>query len=100
MRELAFTWDEIAAVLMVSRATLWQRIKELGVNTTGYSDISEAELDSVITTLVQDYPNNGITMMWGHLISMNIHIPRRVSESLHCVSPLAVATHRRSTVSR
>lgn len=85
--------------LMVSRATSWRRMKQLGVSPTEYSDISEAELDSVIATLVRDFSNSGIVMMWGLLRSMIIHVPqRRVTESLHRVSLVAVSTRQRSTV--
>ena len=87
LREVPFTWDEIADVLMISRTTLWRRMKELGITTGQYSDVSDAELDSIITTLVKNFPNSGITMMWGHIRSTSVHVPRsRVSESLHRVN--------------
>jgi len=101
LRELGFSWEEIADVVMISRTTLWRRLKELGITTGQYADISEAELDSIMSTLVRNFPNSGITMMWGHLRSMSIHVPRRkVSESLHRVNPISVLTRQCTTVSR
>ena len=29
--------------------------------------LSDVELDGVMSTLVQRFPNNGVVMMWGHL---------------------------------
>ena len=101
LRELGFSWEEIADVMMISRTTLWRRLKELGITTGQYADISEAELDSIMSTLVRNFPNSGITMMWGHLRSMSIHVPRRkVSESLHRVNPISVLIRQCTTVSR
>ena len=74
-------------------------MKELGITTGRYSDVSDAELDSIITTLVRNFPNSGITMMWGHPRSMSVHVPRRrVSESLHHVNPAAVRDRQCTTV--
>ena len=40
-------------------------------------------------------------MMWGHLRSMSVHVPRRrVSESLHHVNPAAVRARQCTTVTR
>ena len=86
---------------MISRTTLWRRMRELGITTGRYSDVSDSELDSIITTLVRNFPNSGITMMWGHLRSMSVHVPRRrVSESLHRVNPAAVRARQCTTVAR
>ena len=76
-------------------------MRELGMTTGRYSDVSDAELDSIITTLVRNFPNSGITMMWGYLRSMSVHVPRRtVSESLHRVNPAAVRARQCTTVAR
>ena len=59
LHELAITWEEIADVLMISRTTLWSRMKELAITTGRYSDVSDLELDSIITTLVRNFPTVG-----------------------------------------
>ena len=100
MREMRYTWHEIAHVLMMSR-TLWRRLKEVGTPLSLYSDITESELDGVMELLVRDFPTYGIVMMWGQLRSMNIVVSRqRVHESLMRVSPTFVHHRRSHTISR
>ena len=44
--EIGFKWKDIAAMFMVSRWTLFLRLKELGLESiTGFSNISDEELD-------------------------------------------------------
>ena len=77
----------IASVLLVSRTTLWRRFQELGLSMSFYTQLSDAELDGVMSTLVQRFPNNGVRMMWGHLKSVNIFVTRaKLHESLLRVS--------------
>ena len=41
-RSLGFSWKDIARLLLVSRWTIWRRVRELGIeNITGFSDIRE-----------------------------------------------------------
>ena len=101
LREMRYSWDRIADVLMVSRTTLWRHLNELGLNLSSYSDITDSELDGVMEMLVGNYPRNGIVMMWGHLRSINIFITRkRVHESLNRVLPQIVRQRRSRTISR
>lgn len=100
LREIRFSWSHVAEVLMVSRTTLWRRLKELGL-TIPHSDITDPELDGVMEALVHQYPRNGIVMMWGHLRSISIFVTRkRVYESLIRVSPQLLQHRRSNTISR
>jgi len=101
LREMRYTRQQVADVLMISRTTLWRRLTELRVPLASYSDISEHELDGVMQLLVRDFPRNGVVMMWGQLRSMNIFVSRqKVHDSLMRVSPLYVQQRRSSTISR
>ena len=44
-------------------------MRELGITTGQYCDVSDSELYSIITTLVRNLPNSGITMICRHLRS-------------------------------
>ena len=66
---------------------------------SSYTQLSEVELDGVTSTLVSIFPNNGVVIMWGHLKSLNIFVPRaKVHESLLRVSSHLVEARQRNTV--
>lgn len=101
LRELRYTWEQISSALMISRTTLWRRFRELGVHTSSYTQLSDADLDSIMSTLVRRFPNNGTSMMWGHLRSLNIIVTRnRVQDSLLRVSESSVQLRQRTTIHR
>ena len=71
------------------------------MQTSSYSQISDADLDNVVSTLVWRFPNNGISMMWGHLCSVNFIVTRsRVQDSKLRVSGSFVRMRQRLTVQR
>ena len=81
---------------MISRTTLWHRLREINLLLSSYSDFSDSELDAIVSLLVERFPQNGIVMMWGHLKSINILVPRqRAAESLTRVA-LEITRFRRS----
>lgn len=101
MRELGYTWEQISSALMVSRTTLWRRLRDLGIQATAYTSISDSELDSVMSGLVGRFPQNGVVMMWGHLRSLNICITRaRVYDSLMRVSSDLVQVRHHTAIRR
>ena len=45
LRALGFTWTKISDLLLVSRSTLYRRVRELNLEqVTGYSEITDSEL--------------------------------------------------------
>ena len=56
LRALNYSWSKIASQLNVSRSTLYRRLKEAGISTDDYVDISPNELDDVIKSTKLDYP--------------------------------------------
>ena len=51
LREMHYTWQQVADALMVSRSTLWRRLTELGIPISTFSNISDTELDGVVELL-------------------------------------------------
>jgi len=97
---MRYTWSAVADVLMISRTTLWRRLRKMDISLSSYTDISDSELDAVMSLLVSRFPQNGI-MMWGHLKSINIFVTRqKVAESLMRVSPQLVRYRQSQSVSR
>ena len=90
LRSLQFSWTDIAALLNISRSTLYRKIEESGLPLQGYSDLSNSELDRIVLQIKADHPNIGEVMMAAHLKSIGIHIPRsRLRASIHRIDPQA-----------
>ena len=83
---MRFNWSQISRKLLVSRTTLWRRIRNLESFSSRhhhYTAITDSDLDELIRGLRQGFPNSGISMMLGHLRSRNIFVQRQcVRESL------------------
>lgn len=89
-RNIGFTWKDISELFLVSRWTVWRRVKELGIEKfTGYSDINDDELDSIVLKIKNDHGSLvGRSLVLGHLKSMGIKVQqRRVNKSLIRVDP-------------
>ena len=92
----------IANIIGISRATLYQRSSEAGINHSWtYTDISDADLDSEVIRIKTNYPNDGERMMTGHLTRCGIIVPRaRLQASIHRVDPENTALRRSIAIRR
>ncbi len=70
----------------VSRATLYRKLEETGINTDDHSQISDRDLDNIISGIKQDHPNDGEVLIQGHLVQKGQKITReRLRKSIHRV---------------
>lgn len=98
MRELGYTWEEVSSALMISRTTLWRRLRDLGIH---YTTITNFELDGVVSGLINRFPRSDLIMMWGHLRSLNIRVTRaRVRDSMTRISGDLVEARCRAMTNR
>ena len=101
LRALNYTSTKIASMLDVSRATLYRRLKDAGIASNDRSHLSDAELDGLISSLKQDHPNDGEVLMQGHLVRMNIRVPRHaLRRSIHRVDHENVVSRHHPVVRR
>ena len=77
LHEAGYTLTDIAYALQISRSTLWRRLKEDGVSLNRYSDISDADLDSIVRAYKESNPNCGHTLLCGFLQSKQIYVQRK-----------------------
>ena len=100
-RDMKYTWQQVADIMLISRTTLWRRMTEQGLPLSSYTEINDSDLDSVMELLVREFPRNGIVMMCGQLQAVNIFVTRkRVQDSLLRVSPHGSNSRRSTTINR
>ena len=69
LRGRGYTWDEVANAIGVSRATLWCRLTEQNVTLSPYVDICDHDFDQVVSRTQHDFPNAGLVMIQGRILS-------------------------------
>jgi hypothetical protein len=72
LREMNMTWRRIAQEIQVSRSwlTIW-RSKHNYVDPCPHTDISNGDLDLIITALVRHHPSRGEIFVWSELQNNN-----------------------------
>ena len=99
---LGLKCPKIAEVLGVSLSTIRRRMTEYGFSVTSlYANITDQELDRIVSEIKQQFPNSGYRLMHGHLLSRGLRIHQaRVRASLHRVDPDGVVIRWASAVVR
>ena len=91
----------MASALQVSRSTLWRRLKEAGYQIKKYTDISDDELDSIITAIQKENPNCGQQLIRGYLNDKGVYVQRyKLRESIIQTDPLRRLVRWHQVVSR
>ena len=76
LSSMSFNWTQIAAMLGVSRMTIYRRRVEYGLNSSVSGSLTDSELRVMLNKIRRDQPALGETMTWGRLRSMGFHITR------------------------
>lgn len=101
LRSAEYTWDEVANALMVSKSTIWRRLRDAGIQITSYTDISDHDLDNIVFEFQQRHPRSGQGLVQGFLSSVGVHVQRhRVRGAISRVDPLGSVLRRRQPVTR
>ena len=94
-----FNLEDIAALLDVSRSTLYRHMKIAGIEK--YTDISDRHLDETVRRIKSDHPNDGEILMQAHLLRVGVRVPRqKLRSAIHRVDPTNTALRRTTTVRR
>ncbi len=101
LRCAGYAWGEIADVFLVSRSTLWRRVRASGFHFSSFTNISDNDLDGIVRIFRHRHPHSGQSMLQGHLSSIDVHVQRqRIRASISRVDPLGSVLHRQQPVSR
>ena len=101
LRSAGYTWDDVADAFLVSRSTIWRRLRETGISVSRYTDISDNDLDGLIGSIRQRHPHSGQSLIQGLLLSANVHVQRyRIRGALHRIDPLGAILRRNEPITR
>ena len=102
-RSLGFSWKNIARLLLVSRWTIWRRVRELCIaKKTGFSDATDEQLDNIVRGFMSVQGSLvGYSMVRGHLREMGVNVQRdRIRASIARVDPINCRLRWATVVSR
>jgi hypothetical protein len=87
------SWADIARLLKISRATIYNHLRQNGITITrpAYTEINDDDLDELISQISLEHPFAGSVIMSGHLETQGVHVSRaRIQESLRRVDAIGV----------
>ena len=90
LREIGFTWSNIASILGISTKSLYNKRVKLGiVDVNDYTSLSDSELLDVVCTVKEKLPDVGEKMLLGILNSRGIKVRRKhLRQAIHIVDPI------------
>ena len=104
LREIRFTWSAIAMMFGVSRRTMYNvRLKFdlIDADFSGFSNITDEHLKSLIQEIQEEMPNVGQNMLRGILKAKGIHISMvRLRDCLSDMNPVNAALRWASPITR
>ena len=103
LRDLRFSWTQIAALFGVSRRTLYTVRSEYGMvgDEHSFTPVSDQELRDHVQAVKRDMPEIGYNMMRGVLRSRGIHVSiPRIQQCISDVDPINTAMRWAAPTSR
>ncbi|CAB4000071.1 Hypothetical predicted protein, partial [Paramuricea clavata] len=83
-----FSLGKISEMLFVSTKTVRHRIEEFNIKSMAFSDLSNEDLDTVVSEIMREFPNCGSKRMSGFLLARGLQIQQaRVREALRRTDP-------------
>ena len=100
--ESKFTIPQIADITGVSIRTIHRRMAEYGLTIRSmYSEMTDQELDTIVSDIHKEFPMCGNRQMSGHLLSCGFRIQQqRIRESMRRVDPEGSLMRRLNVINR
>ena len=93
--------EEISKILSVSESTIYRRMRQYGLSKMKFSDVTEGDLDRVVSEITKEFPHSGEGLIKQMLLSKNMKVQRwRLRESLHRVDSEGIAKRKRGRLQR
>lgn len=92
LRSMSFSWVHISEILGVSYMTVYRRRMEYGIVESRGRDVSDSQLEQIITEMRYEQPAVGQTMLWAHVRSLGYQITRaRIRDAIRRTDPISSA---------
>ena len=92
---------KVAQLLCVSRSTLYRRLRDYGISTDDYSNLTASELDEIVQMIKVDHPNDGEVLIKGHLLRLGVKVRRSdLRASIHRIDHERTVERRSHTIKR
>jgi hypothetical protein len=72
--ESGFHIADASKVLSVSESTLYRKMRQFNISKLVFTEISDSQLDEIVTDTLQDFPNSGEKMLWKVLQGKGIKV--------------------------
>ena len=103
LRSWNFTWKAISEMLGVSEKTVrrWRLESSSPECENSYSNITDEELDSVLSSVLATYPKSGEQMVTWALVSWNVQVQRaKIRAAINRVDPINRQLRRHVSIYR
>ena len=98
LRTLGFSWSKTAAMLGLSRSTLRHRDE---FNISKYTEISDSDLDRLVSSILSEAPRSGKSLMIGSIQSRGLKVKREwIRDSIMRVDPIWRLLRRQQCIKR
>ena len=102
-QSMGLPWSEVARRFGISTRTLLRRRHEYGLASgrSTFDEISDDELDQIVSSCLETTPNAGETLIRGSIADRGLHVQRdRIRASLRRVDPVSRSLRRTRTILR
>lgn len=99
--ENGFKVEEMALMLKCSKRTVEKKLRAYALSSRDYTDISDVDLDEILSQWCCSFPCCGVKMMTSKLRSQGIHVQReRIRQSMKRIDPFGIERRLRNVLHR
>lgn len=99
--DLGYSLAEVSRRLDINRSTIYRTFRRNGLERARFTDIVEADLETMVNSIKSNHPNIGESILMGHLRARSLTVSRsRLRALLHRTDRAGIAQRRSSAIVR
>jgi transposase-like protein len=72
--ESGFSITDASKMLSVSESTLYRKMRHYSISKRNFTEISDTQLDGIVTEMLEEFPHSGEAMLWKLLYEKGIKV--------------------------